>query len=158
MKVLQWITEVASKYSSCQNLFVIFFRLSFDHMDHSLSQTRSSDLVSEVYLDVEAMPLAFFPFISILSWQQYPTNKQGFSYNLNIDDTPNCISNWYFSPIKFHIFYYWLDIWWNLKPACLQLSHFLPTQTRFLYHHFYISYCLRPPALMPVLGHKVLSM
>lgn len=59
----------------------------------------SSDLVSEVYLDVETMPLAFFSFISVLSWQQYLPNNQGFSYNLNVDDTPTYISNQYFSPI-----------------------------------------------------------
>ena len=65
--------------------------LSFEHTDHSLpccSQTPSPSLSNRMFLDVGATPLAFFSFIFIFSWWQYPTIHLGFSFNLSVDGTP----------------------------------------------------------------------
>ena len=83
------------------------------------------------------MPLASFSFLSILSGQRYPTNSQGFRYDLNVDDTPTYISNWCISLYLFFFVLHFLllagyptsvptaesssDTNWVLSLASLQL-------------------------------------
>lgn len=69
-------------------------------MDHSLL-TLSSAVASEIYLNVETMPLAFFfSFFNLYSLLTRIFHQhQGLSCNLNVDDTPTHISNQYVSHI-----------------------------------------------------------
>lgn len=138
----------------------MFFWLHWEHMDHSLpcySRSHSSSPVSQIYSDVGTTP--FSPIFLLLSSFSLGNNVPppvGFNCHLSVDDTPTFTSNQnfssYFSLLHFHCC---LDICWNLKPACLQLSHFLLALTGFFDHHLYFSYSLRPRALMPVLIYLV---